>query len=191
MRTTLKRGVGRGAGANGNGKAVFPPGTVSAVTRYRQPPPPATTGFGIFERILLVTLIEISALVVGTAGGAYLYTHQVVVRLQAHTPGVKQAPQAREVPVANRAAIALVIGYDHRKGVESTNPSLSDTLMLIRADPETNTISLLSFPRDLQVPIYSGSSPSDSLGHVVSSLDRINSAYGRCGPKGSLLTVRH
>src|SRR3954469_22681189 len=191
MRTTLKRGVGRGAGANGNGKAVFPPGTVSAVTRYRQAPPPPTTGFGIFKRILLVTLIAISALVVGTAGGAYLYTHQVVVRLQAHTPAVKQAQKALEVPVANRAAIALVIGYDHRKGVESTNPSLSDTLMLIRADPETNTISLLSFPRDLQVPIYCGSSPSDSLGHVVSSLDRINSAYGRCGPKGSLLTVRH
>jgi hypothetical protein len=35
MRTTLKRGVGRGAAANGNGKAVFPPGTVTAVTRYR------------------------------------------------------------------------------------------------------------------------------------------------------------
>src|SRR6476469_9366367 len=191
MRTTLKRGVGRGAGANGNGNAVFPPGTVSAVTRYRQPPPPATTGFGIFKRILLVTLVVISALICGTAGGAYLYTHQVVVRLQAHTPAVRVAQKALAVPTADRAAIALVIGYDHRKGAESGNPSLSDTLMLIRADPQTNTISLLSFPRDLQVPIYCGASPSDSSGHVVSSLDRINSAYGRCGPKGSLLTVRH
>jgi len=191
MRTTLKRGVGRGAGANGNGNAVFPPGTVSAVTRYRQPPPPATTGFGIFKRILLVTLVVISALICGTAGGAYLYTHQVVVRLQAHTPAVRVAQKALAVPTADRAAIALVIGYDHRKGSESGNPSLSDTLMLIRADPQTNTISLLSFPRDLQVPIYCGASPSDSSGHVVASLDRINSAYGRCGPKGSLLTVRH
>ena len=42
MRTTLKRGVGRGA-HNGNGKAVFPPGTLSTVTRYRQPPPPSKT----------------------------------------------------------------------------------------------------------------------------------------------------
>jgi hypothetical protein len=31
MRTTLKRGVGRGAGLNGNGHAVFPPGPVSPV----------------------------------------------------------------------------------------------------------------------------------------------------------------
>src|SRR3954451_13527282 len=191
MRTTLKRGVGRGAGTNGNGRAVFPPGTVSAVTRYRQPPPPATTGFGIFKRILLVTVLVLSSLVLGAAGGGYLYTHQVVVHLQAHTPEVKQAQKALDVPAANRAAIALVIGYDHRKGAESGAPSLSDTLMLIRADPVTNTISLLSFPRDLQVPIYCGSSSSDAAGHVVASLDRINSAYGRCGPKGSLLTVRH
>ena len=32
MRTTLKRGLGRGAAPNGNGKAVFPPGSTSPVT---------------------------------------------------------------------------------------------------------------------------------------------------------------
>jgi LCP family protein required for cell wall assembly len=177
--------------ANGNGHAVFPPGTISAVARYRQPPPPSRSGLGILWRVLVVTLVVVSALALGSVGGAYLYTHQVVVHLQAHTPAVKRAQKALDVPSANRAAIALVIGYDHRKGVESANPSLSDTLMLIRADPLTNTISLLSFPRDLQVPIYCGASPSDTVGHVVSGNDRINSAYGRCGPKGSLLTIRH
>jgi LCP family protein required for cell wall assembly len=62
--------------------------------------------------------------------------------------------------------------------------------MLIRADPETKTISLLSFPRDLDVPIYCGSSASDSVGHVVTT-DRINSAYSRCGSKGTVLTIKH
>ena len=37
MRTTLKRGLGRGAAPNGNGKAVLPPGASSPVTLYRQP----------------------------------------------------------------------------------------------------------------------------------------------------------
>ena len=80
-------------------------------------------------------------------------------------------------------AIALVIGYDHRAGMEGDRPSLSDTLMLIRADPQTKTISLLSFPRDLDVPIYCGSSASDAVGHVVTT-DRINSAYSRLRLEG-------
>ena len=67
---------------------------------------------------------------------------------------MKLAQKALDIPKANAPAIALVIGYDHRAGIESANPSLSDTLMLIRADPVTKTISLLSFPRDLIVPIY-------------------------------------
>ena len=46
--------------------------------------------------------------------------------------------------------------------------------MLLRADPQTKTISMLSFPRDLIVPIYCAHGQ-------VSSGDRINSAYSRCG----------
>ncbi len=179
----MKRGVGRAAGAHSNGKAVYPPGTVSAVTRYRQPPPPAATGLGMFRRILLVTLVVVTALILGAAGGGYLYTHQIVAGLRAHTPAVVKASKALDVPLANKAAIALIIGYDHRLGVEANRPSLSDTMMLVRADPQTKTISLLSFPRDLDVPIYCGATPSGT--------DRINSAYSRCGPKGSLLTIKH
>jgi LCP family protein required for cell wall assembly len=190
MRTTLKRGVGRGAAAHRNGNAVFPPGTVSAVTRYRQPPPPARTGLGFLRRLLLATLLSLTSLALAIAGGSYLYFHQPVATVRAHTPDVVKASKTLDVPVANKAAIALVIGYDHRAGVEADRPSLSDTLMLIRADPQTKTISLLSFPRDLDVPIYCGSTPSDSVGHVVTT-DRINSAYSRCGSKGTVLTVRH
>jgi LCP family protein required for cell wall assembly len=190
MRTTLKRGVGRGAAAHRNGNAVFPPGTVSAVTRYRQPPPPARTGLGFLRRLLLATLLSLTSLALAIAGGSYLYFHQSVATVRAHTPDVVKASKTLDVPVANKAAIALVIGYDHRAGVEADRPSLSDTLMLIRADPQTKTISLLSFPRDLDVPIYCGSTPSDSVGHVVTT-DRINSAYSRCGSKGTVLTVRH
>ena len=45
--------------------------------------------------------------------------------------------------------------------------------MLIRADPGTKTISLLSFPRDLVVPIYCPKSASPLRS------DRINAAYAR------------
>src|SRR4051794_385548 len=192
MRTTLKRGVGRGAAHHGNGKAVFPPGTLSTVTRYRQPPPQGRTAMGLFWRIVLFTLVVVSSLVFAVAGGAYLYFHQSVATVRAHTPSVVRAAKTLDIPLAHHAAIALVIGYDHRAGVESSRPSLSDTIMLVRADPSTKTISLLSFPRDLDVPIYCPRSKTDnSEGYAASSNDRINSAYSRCGETGTVLTVKH
>ena len=54
--------------------------------------------------------------------------------------------------------------------------------MLLRADPNTNTISMLSFPRDL---IVNGRCP-DGRTYV----GRINAAYSFCGPAGTLETVR-
>jgi LCP family protein required for cell wall assembly len=190
MRTTLKRGIGRGAAANGNGRAVYPPGAISIVTRYRQPDPPERSAFALVRRIVIGTLVLVSSLALAIAGGSYLYFHQSVAAVAAHTPSVVKASKSLDIPVANQAATALVIGYDHRVG-DGNSPSRSDTLMLIRADPQTKTISLLSFPRDLGVPIYCGSSADDATGHVVASFDRINSAYAYCGPKGTLLTVKH
>ena len=191
MRTTLKRGVGRGAGANGNGRAIYPPGTVSTVTRYRQPPEPQRSALGLVRRIILGTFVVVSSLALAVGGGAYLWAHETVSALRPHTAATKRAQKALDAPIANEPATALVIGYDHRVG-EGNSPSRSDTLMLIRADPATHTISLLSFPRDLEVPIYCGSKdPNDKVGHVFATSDRINSAYADCGPTGTLLTIKH
>src|SRR5579885_2631511 len=137
MRTTLKRGVGRGAAHNGNGRAVFPPGTLSTVTRYRQPPPPPRTALGLFWRIVVGTVVVLSSLGLAVAGGAYLYFHESVAAVRAHTPSVVRAAKSLDVVLPHHAAIALIIGYDHRLGVESAGPSRPDTVMLARADPPT------------------------------------------------------
>jgi LCP family protein required for cell wall assembly len=184
MRTTTKRGVGRSAALNGNGsgRAVFPPGTISAITRYEQPPKGGRSGLGIFFRILLVTLLVLVSAAAAVAGGSYLYFHQSVAKVRAHTPGVKVAQKQLEVVAPNAAAIALVVGYDHRMGKESGLNSRSDTIMLLRADPDTKTISMLSFPRDLETAVV-----CPGRQDVV---DRINYAYERCGAKGTLATVK-
>jgi len=120
-------------------------------------------------------------LVAGSAGGAYLYFHESVAAVAAKDPAVKQAARELQVPLPGRPAVALVIGYDHRLTDGKGAPSRSDTLMLIRADPVTDSISLLSFPRDLQVEVRCpGQAPF---------LGKINSAYQECGPQGSLQTV--
>jgi LCP family protein required for cell wall assembly len=187
MRTTLKRGIGRGAAVNGNGRAVLPPGAVAPMRRYRQPAPAATSTARLFGRIVLWLVVAIAVVVSGLAGGLYLYGHQTLEAIAAHTPQVIEAQRQLTVPPPSQPAIALIAGYDQRMGADKSDykGSRSDTIMLVRADPGQNTLSLLSFPRDLQVPIYCS-------GDTVYTHDRINSAWAYCGgPQGTLDTVEH
>jgi LCP family protein required for cell wall assembly len=179
MRTTLKRGIGRVAVGNGQGSAVLPPGALSPVTRYRQP----ERKRGWLRRVgtILFVLFAISvASVLGIAGGTYLWELESLNRTS--PVGLfKKASKSLGVARPDKPNIALVIGYDHRPE-DGSAPSRSDTLMLLRTDPTNDTISMLSFPRDLVVPIRC---PNGST-----ATDRINAAYAYCGPQGSLETIR-
>ncbi len=186
MRTTLKKGIGQGAGVNGNGHAAFPPGALSPVSLYRQPPPAQRSLAAQVGRFFAWLAITLLVLVCGLVGGFYLWIHESAAALRPHTAQAKAAQARLDDPKG--AAIAMVIGYDHRAG-DGDAPSRSDTMMLIRADPVTKTISLLSFPRDLVVPIYCAGKNGGAA--VPYGSGRINSAYATCGLTGSLETVRH
>ena len=71
----------------------------------------------------------------------------------------------------------LIVGSDTRAVVDADDPNVkafgheasgqrSDTIMLARVDPKAKTVDLVSFPRDLWVPIMPSGSP-----------ERINTAY--------------
>jgi LCP family protein required for cell wall assembly len=180
MRTTLKKGIGRGAELNGNGHAVLPPDVLTRMTRYRQPKRSALRFAGkiVFSLFALALMVGL-----GLAGGYYLYLDDRVENLSRYSPEVKRAQEKLDkVPPPDQPAIALVVGYDRRlEDIKTGSPSRSDTLMLVRADPTTDSISMLSFPRDLRVEIHC---PSSRF------FDRINQAYASCGPEGSLETVK-
>ncbi len=183
MRTTLKRGLGRGAAPNGNGKAVLPPGSSSPVTFYRQPERSSRSRARLIGQVAMWLGIACLVVATGTAGGAYLYFHESVAAVAAKTPEVRRAARTLDVALPGQPAVALVIGYDHRKDDGGPNTSgRSDTLMLVRADPSSDSISLLSFPRDMRVEIRC----PGRTGYF----DKINAAYATCGPQGSLQTVR-
>ena len=114
MRTTLKRGLGRAAPPNGNGKPVLPPGTLSAVNVYRQPSPGKRSRMALVGRIAMWLGVAALVFVVGAAGGTYLYFHESVAAVAAKTPAVKRASRQLAVPLPGQPAVALVIGYDHR-----------------------------------------------------------------------------
>ncbi len=182
MRTTLKRGIGQSAPLDGNGKATLPPGPLGLVNVYRQPEPPPQTGRSLALRIIGWAALVLVTVLSGVVGGAYLYLHESVAAVAPKTIEVKQAAKKLNVALPGQPANALVIGYDRRAGEAKGEPSRSDTLMLVRADPEGKTISMLPFPRDLRVEIRCpGRTPFT---------DKINAAYSACGPQGTLQTVK-
>jgi polyisoprenyl-teichoic acid--peptidoglycan teichoic acid transferase len=188
MRTTLKRGMGRAATLNGNGHAVLPPTVAESMRRYQPPPPPPRSTGRLIGKVF--GWIALALLVVGSglAGGLYLYGHETLQGLAAKTPEAKaSAKDLHPVATPSEPATALIVGYDQRAGADkdTAKESRSDTIMLVRADPANNTLSLMSFPRDLIVPIYCNGSDTPF------TTDRINSAWTTCGERGTLDTVEH
>ncbi len=160
----------------------LPPEVAVPIAIYRQPEPPRRS-----RRSLALAIIGWTAMVVvvaasGVTGGAYLYLHETVASVAPSSADVKVTARRLDLPVAGEPATALVIGYDHRADEAESTPSRSDTLMLVRANPKNDTISLLSFPRDMRVELVC---PGES-----SYADKINAAYAHCGAKGALETVR-
>jgi LCP family protein required for cell wall assembly len=184
VRTTLKRGHGRTAfDGNGSGRSTLPPDALSAMSLYRVEEPPPKSRARRVGKVLGWIGLVLLMLVVGFGGGAYLWLHDKAAALNDRTKEGLLAKKYLVPPVPNHAVIALVLGYDHRAG-QGNAPSRSDSMMLLRLDPITHTISMLSLPRDLAVTIEC---PPKS--GIAPYTDKINAAYSRCGPSGSLLTV--
>jgi LCP family protein required for cell wall assembly len=128
--------------------------------------------------------LAIVVVVSGIGGGLFLWFHQSLAAIRAHSPALKLAQRELNAPLPGQPAIALLLGDNQRAGLERSAGGRSDTIMLVRADPQAKTISLLSLPRDLRVPVWCPHNPQP-LGDT-----RIDYAFAYCGPAGSLETVQ-
>ena len=182
MKTTLKRGMGRGATVNGNGRAVYPPGVHTPMRRYRQPEPQPRGAWQLVRTVVLWVVLAAVLVAGGTAGAAYLKTHQFIAAISPKKKADRAAAKRLDLAIPGQPTVALVIGTDRRKGKEAELTGRSDTLILVRADPETKSLSMLSFPRDLIATIKCPGHPD--------LRDRINAAFSECGTLGSVETVR-
>lgn len=190
MRTSQKGGRGGSWGVQTSGAAVAAPPVIPAVTQYESSAKKRSVGGQLlrgFGWFLLIVLI-IGA---GIAGGLYLYANESLDAIRGTSPDIKRTQTLlHTLGSPNDPAVALIAGYDHRAGTGTSSyaGSNSDTLMLLRADPRNGTLSLLSFPRDLNVPIY-------CKGDTISTYDRINAAWADCGadggPYAALDTISH
>lgn len=162
------------------------------VTTTAPPAPPAPTappgghpgggrGWGqrliIASGVIVAAIALLGALVVGVAWWKLGSFQRVDLDL---------APKADDRPLN-----FLVVGSDSRDSISEDDPDAgaflgedvggqrTDTIIVMRVDPGANTISLLSIPRDLWVP----------LGGTGEN-DRINSAYAEGGAQELIDTVR-
>jgi LCP family protein required for cell wall assembly len=116
-------------------------------------------------RIALWSFASIFVVLLAGAGVVAYWLYGDYTRITQVSSDVQKGEEAlQNLPQANAPVTALVIGSDHRY-TDGSSPSRSDTFMLVRIDPKRHLVSLLSFPRDLWVPIPGFGS------------DRINAAF--------------
>src|SRR3989454_5584274 len=174
--------MGRGGAVNGTSRGVYPPGVHTPMKRYRQPDPQRRGAWQIVRTVVLWVVLIAILVAGGTAGAAYLKTHQFIAAISPKKKADRAAAKRLDLAIPGQPTIALVIGTDRRKGRQAELTGRSDTLILVRADPQTKSLSMLSFPRDLIATIKCPGHPD--------LRDRINAAFSECGTLGSVETVR-
>ncbi len=115
----------------------------------------------------------------GLAGGLAYLNGKAGDLQQINLGQVLSSGDAEEASVTSGPINVLLVGVDSADGLgddnsvrterdaEQVGGMRSDTVMLLRLDPETNRVALVSFPRDLWVPI-AGTGYRDKLNSAIS-----------------------
>jgi len=126
-------------------------------------------------RFFLAAVVVVSAAATVTAVAGLLQVNTLVQYLSVN-PGIKSSQI--KLPAPGKPQTLLLIGSDHRAGapVQGAN---TDTMLLLRLNPASTTINVMSIPRDLEVQIPGYAAPQ-----------KLNAAYSE-GDYGLLIkTIR-
>jgi LCP family protein required for cell wall assembly len=133
---------------------------------------------GIWKRLVLGAVVIVFAAAGATAVAAFHEIDKVVDALELG-PELKLGRELAETDPGEPQTLML-LGSDRRprNNQEGAAGARSDTIMLVRLDPDKEAIAIMSLPRDLKVEI-----PGRGT-------DKINIAYEHGGPKLTLRTVK-
>jgi polyisoprenyl-teichoic acid--peptidoglycan teichoic acid transferase len=133
---------------------------------------------GLWKRLLLGAVLVVFAAAGATAVAAFHEIDKVVDALELG-PELKLGRELAETDPGEPQTLML-LGSDRRprNNAEGAAGARSDTIMLVRLDPDKEAIAIMSLPRDLKVEI-----PGRGT-------DKINMAYEYGGPRLTLRTVK-
>jgi polyisoprenyl-teichoic acid--peptidoglycan teichoic acid transferase len=134
---------------------------------------------GLWKRLLIGGFLIVFAAAAATAVAAFHEVDKVVNALEL-TPELKLGENALATTDPGKPQTLLILGSDRRprQNAEGASGARSDTIMLVRLNPEKGATAIMSLPRDLKVQIP---------GHGV---DKINASYELGGPALTLETVK-
>lgn len=148
-------------------------------------PPPSGDGESapkpkrFWWRFLLASVLIVAVSAGATATGVLLYIDSIAQALGHNDRLHNKLQRALAEVESGKPENILILGSDKRAGEEfEEDPGRSDTTILLRIDPEDDTISVMSIPRDLKVEI-----PEYGTG-------KFNEAYTYGGPKLTLQVVK-
>lgn len=141
-------------------------------------------GRGQLLRAALGGLIILVLTTAAVATAALLQVSDLVDKINPGGDGISQDSITRAE--AGDPQTFLILGSDRRfdelkannPGLEKDAPARSDTMMLLRLDPDQGATSILSLPRDLKVEIP---------GYGT---DKLNAAYALGGPTLTVKTIK-
>jgi polyisoprenyl-teichoic acid--peptidoglycan teichoic acid transferase len=138
-----------------------------------------SSGRGALGRFAVGAAIVIAFTATATAVAGLLQFKQFANEISG-TAAIKHAPVT--IPLPGDPQTLLIIGSDHRAH-EPQSAANSDTMILVRLNPNSSTINVMSVPRDLQVNIPL---PSGGVENA-----KMNAAYPAGGPSLVVKTMQH
>jgi len=116
------------------------------------------------HRVLLAALVALGFLISGASGAVayFLPALTTALKVTGHATTGKGAkggkqPSQPTPPPPGQPFTVLLLGSDNDAKTQG-GPVLTQTMILVRVDPKTHAVVMLSIPRDLWVPLASGGS---------------------------------
>ncbi len=143
------------------------------------PDPPPRLGLAMAKKFALGAVLIVLLSATAVASGVLLEVDKSIEVFQENSIPIPDIENELDKVDPGSPQTILVLGSDKRFTDVKGDPVRSDTMIVVRLDPDKKSTAIMSIPRDLKVEIP---------GH---GSDKINVAYALGGPRLAVRTVKH
>jgi len=139
---------------------------------------PPRLGWDMWKKFALGAILVIMLSATAVASGVLLQVHETIAVFQRNSTPIPGISNELDKVEPGSPQTILVLGSDRRYGQGKGEPPRSDTIIVVRLDPDKKATAVMSIPRDLKVEVP---------GYGTS---KINASYADGGPKLTVRTVK-